>query len=257
MHNLVKRVVKKMKILLHTYNLFTIVAIITRRFINKLKKHLRRKIQNPVWGNFRQVKPFSRVFGFDRGQPIDRYYIEKFLLENCHYIKGVVLEIGDDLYSKKFRTNIEKIEILNYADSPKATIIGDLTDVSTLPKNKIDSFICTQTLNFVYNFQDAIKGSYYLLKKDGVILATVAGISQISRYDMNRWGDYWRFTPLSIQKAFTEVFGKDNVKVNYYGNVLSSIAFLEGLAGDELTKAELDYKDPDYPVSINIFARKI
>lgn len=224
----------------------------------KLKKYLRRKMYNPIWGNFRQLKPISRVFGFDRGQPIDRYYIEKFLLENRHYIKGVVLEIGDNYYSKKFGTNIEKIEVLHYTSgNPKATIMGDLTDVSTLPKNKIDCSICTQTLNFVYNFQDAIKGSYYLLKKGGVILATVAGISQISRYDMNIWGDYWRFTPLSIQKAFTEVFGKDNVKVDFYGNVLSAIAFLEGLAGDELTKEELDYKDPDYPVSINIFARKI
>lgn len=224
----------------------------------KQTKYLRRKIQNqnPVWGNFRQVKPFSKVFGFDRGQPIDRYYIEKYLLENRHHIKGVVLEIGDDFYGKKFGTNILKIEILNYVNSSEATIIGDLTNIFTLPKNKIDCFICTQTLNFIYNFQDAIKGSYYLLKKGGVILATVAGISQISRYDMERWGDYWRFTPLSIQKAFTEVFGKDNVEVDFYGNVLSAIAFLEGLAVDELTKEELDYKDPDYPVSINIFARR-
>jgi len=150
-------------------------------------KFLKRLFNKPNWKNLCSIKPVSKVFGFDRGQPIDRYYIEKFLLENHQYIKGVVLEIGDNYYSKKFGTNIEKIEVLHYTSgNPKATIMGDLTDVSMLPKNKTDYFIYTQTLNFVYNFQDAIKSSYYLLKKGGIILAIVAGISQISRYDMNR-----------------------------------------------------------------------
>jgi hypothetical protein len=31
------------------------------------------------WSNLRQTTPISRVFGLDRGQAIDRYYIEAFL----------------------------------------------------------------------------------------------------------------------------------------------------------------------------------
>lgn len=95
-----------------------------------------------------------------------------------------------------------------------------------------------------------------MLKKGGVVLATVAGISQISRYDMDRWGDYWRFTDLSIKKAFEEVFGEGNVQVETYGNVLASIAFLQGIAAEELTKEELFYKDKDYQMIITIKARK-
>ena len=216
---------------------------IFRRKISMFK-FLKRLFNKPNWKNLLcSTKPVSKVFSFDRVVPSDRVYIEKFIQDYSKYIQDIVLEIADDNYSKKYGRNIIKYEILDTTkNNLKATIIGDLTDVSMLPKNKTDCFIYTQTLNFVYNFQDAIKSSYYLLKKGGIILAIVAGISQISRYDMNRWGDYWRFTPLSIQKAFTEVFAKDNIKVYFYGNVLSAISFLEGLAGGELTKEELDYK---------------
>lgn len=98
---------------------------------------------------------------------------------------------------------------------------------------------------------------YYLLRNNGVVLATASGISQIARYYMDRWGEYWRFTTLSLFKSFAEVFGKDNVKVEYYGNVLSSVAFLEGLSSDELTSDELEYKDKDYQLLITVIAKKL
>ena len=89
------------------------------------------------------------------------------------------------------------------------------------------------------------------------MLATVPGISQISEYDMVRWGDYWRYTTLSIKKSFEEVFGKENVEVDFYGNVLASIAFLEGISAEELTKEELFFKDENYQLTIVIKARKV
>ncbi len=95
-----------------------------------------------------------------------------------------------------------------------------------------------------------------MLKPGGIALITVGGLSQISRYDYNRWGDYWRFTDLSIKKAFEEVFGEGNVEVETYGNVLSAIAFLHGISAEELTEDELFYKDEDYQVIICIKAVK-
>lgn len=141
-------------------------------------------------------------------------------------------------------------------DNKDATIIGDLTNLATIPQCKVDCFILTQTLNFIYDFKSAIAGLHYMLKDGGVGLITVAGISQISRYDMDRWGDYWRFTDLSIKKAFEEVFGEDNVEVDTYGNILTSTAFLQGISAEELTKDELFYKDKDYQMTITIKATK-
>ncbi len=227
-------------------------------FLNRIKKIWNKKFNQVNWHNLKSIQPVSKVFGLDRGIPIDRYYIEKFLDQNKNYIKGKVLEIAESTYSKKFDNGISSFEILHVDDSnKKATIIGDLTKIETLPSNQIDCFICTQTLNFIYNFHDAIKGMHHLLKPGGVVLATLAGISQISRYDMDRWGDYWRFTTLSAQKIFSEVFGKENIKIDFNGNVLSSISFLEGLAVNELSKEELDFKDPDYQMLITVFAKKI
>jgi len=209
------------------------------------------------FGSLKTLKPVSRVFAYDRGTPIDRIYMEDFLINNKKLIKGTVLEIADSVYSKKYGNNIDNYEVLyTTADNQKATIIGDLTDITTLPENKIDCFICTQTLNFIYDFQKAIQGIYHLLKRNGCVLATVSGISQISRYDMDRWGDYWRFTNLSMEKAFGDIFGKENVDVDFYGNVFTSTAFIQGISAEELTTDELFFKDEDYQLTITIKAIK-
>ena len=33
----------------------------------------------PYWGNLRRLRPFSVYYGFDRGTPVDRYYLDRFL----------------------------------------------------------------------------------------------------------------------------------------------------------------------------------
>lgn len=147
--------------------------------INNIKKIFRMK-ESSI-----SLKTISNVFGYDRGTPIDRYYIEKFLSKNSEYINGTVLEIAENTYSKKFASGEIKQEILHF-DNTNATIVGDLTKIKTLPEDKIDCFICTQTLNFIYDIKSALKSAKYFLKDGGVLLATVSGLSQISRYDMDR-----------------------------------------------------------------------
>ncbi len=136
--------------------------------------------------------------------------------------------------------------------NPDATFIADLTNFDTLPENKFDCFILTQTLNFIYDYKKAIDGLFFSLAPKGVGLITVGGISQISRYDMDRWGDFWRFTDLSIKMACEDIFGKGRVEVFSYGNILSAISFLEGISAEELTNEELFYNDNDYQILLGI-----
>ena len=210
-----------------------------------------------VFNDLKCASPISTIFGIDRGTPIDRYYIEKFLKSKSHFIRGSVLEIADNYYSTKFGQKNIKSEILhNDHSNPKATIIGDLSKKSTLPKNVMDCFICTQTFNFIYDVKGAIQGSYHILKENGVLLGTVSGISQISRYDMDRWGDYWRFTDRSVQILLKEA-GFKKIEVLTMGNVLSSIAFLQGIAVEDLPKKSLlDRLDKDYQMTICFIAIK-
>lgn len=218
---------------------------------------LRRKTP-VVFQDMTRIRPISGSFGFDRGAPIDRYYIEKFLQKNSDLVRGQVLEIGESHYSKLYGGGrVEKYEVLHATpDNPDATIIGDLTDWRTLPENGIDCFICTQTFNFLFDVQKAVGGAHHLLKPGGVILATMAGLCQISRYDMDRWGDYWRFTTASAQKLFEGVFGEE-VVIECYGNVLAATALLQGVAVEDLPNpALLDDHDPDYQVIIGVVAKK-
>jgi hypothetical protein len=225
---------------------------------NHIKKSIRKIIRPVRWYNLRNIQPISSTFGLDRGMPVDRYYIEKFISANSEALKNDVLEIGDSTYSKKYGSSaVKHFHVLSYnKEDPGVTIIGDLTRHNTLPQNAIDCFICTQTFNFIYDFHKAIEGAWQLLKNDGVLLATVGGISQISRFDMDRWGDFWRFTTKSAAIAFGKVFGDTNVSIECYGNVLSAVAFLEGISAEELIKEELDYRDDNYQLLITIKAVK-
>jgi SAM-dependent methyltransferase len=206
----------------------------------------------------KKINPLSSKFGFDRGKPIDRYYIEKFLELYCNDIKGHVLEIGDDSYTKFFGGDkVTKRDVLCVTPgNSRATIISDLSKAENIESDSFDCIIFTQTLQFIYDFDSAAKNLHRILKKGGILLATFPGISQISRYDMSRWGDYWRFTDLSIKRIFEKYFSSENVKVDTFGNVLVAISFLHGLSLQEIKKRDLDYKDENYQVLITLWAIK-
>ena len=159
-------------------------------------------------GSLRRLEPISQVWGLDRGQPVDRYYIEKFLANHSPDIQGHILEVGGDKYTRKFgKKQVIESDILHVsADDPKATIVADLNQADHVPSNTFDCIICTQTLHLIFDVQSAVETLYRILKPGGVLLATVPGISQISRYDMDRWGDYWRFTSASIVRLLSNAF---------------------------------------------------
>lgn len=222
-------------------------------------KWLRRLTTRRIrWGSLRRLQPISRVFGLDRGQGIDRYYIEAFLAQHSHDIQGRVLEIADAGYTRRFGADrVSWSDVLHAVPgNPAATLIGDLSTGQAIPTAAFDCLILTQTYPFIYDVQAAIAQSYAALKPGGVLLATIPGISQISRYDMDRWGDYWRFTEASAQRLFGTVFGTKNVVIQTHGNVLVACAFLHGLASHELALRELNTRDPDYPLIITIRAVK-
>jgi hypothetical protein len=211
-----------------------------------------------IFPDLSRTEPVSASFGLDRGKPIDRHYIEAFLDANRDRIRGTALEIADDTYSRRFGAGqVDRFEVLSVSpDHRAASVYGDLSRPEALPVDLADCFICTQTLNFIFDVQRAVAGIRRLLKPGGAALVTVAGISQISRYDHERWGDYWRFTPLSIQRLFEAEFGP-GIAVRSHGNVLAATALLHGLAMEDLPDPSLlDDMDPDYPVVITVIARK-
>ncbi|MBI1766322.1 MAG: methyltransferase domain-containing protein [Acidobacteria bacterium] len=210
-------------------------------------------------GDLRRVTPISRSFGADRGTPVDRYYIENFLERHRADVKGRVLEIAEASYTERFGgAQVTKSEVLHAeAGNPRATLVGDLTTGENLPSDAFDCLILTQTLPMIYDVRATLQTIYRILKPGGVVLVTVPGVAhQISRQDMDKWGDYWRFTSKSIRRLFEEVFPASHVQVEAFGNPLTALALLHGLVVEELTPHELDHWEADYEVSITVRAVK-
>jgi SAM-dependent methyltransferase len=232
-----------------------------------LRRYLRRawppgrrdpEVGRARFGDLRRVRPLSRRFGYDRGQPVDRYYIERFLVAHAADIRGRVLEVKDDRYTRQFGGDrVSRSDVLHVVPgNPKATIVADLTDGDGLASESFDCAIITHVLPFIRDPRAAIRTLHRILVPGGSVLVTVPGISQIDRHEMDRWGDYWRFTSLSARLLFETVFPAERITIGAQGNVLSAAALLYGLASGELTEAELQFRDPDYEVIITVRAVK-
>jgi glycosyltransferase involved in cell wall biosynthesis/SAM-dependent methyltransferase len=210
------------------------------------------------FGDLRRVTPISQSFGFDRGLPVDRYYIERFLARNASEIVGRVLEVGDDAYTRKFGgSRVTRSDVLHVtAGNPRATFVGDVTDPRVLPDHAFNCIIFTQTLQLIYDVRAAIVQLHRALAPGGVLLVTAPGISQLDR---GEWGKtwFWSFTPAAAERLFGDVFGPDAVMIQRYGNVFAATMFLQGLAVEELDTRDLDPIDRAYPVIVSVRARKV
>jgi SAM-dependent methyltransferase len=199
------------------------------------------------------LEPVSRQFGFERGKPVDRWYIERFLNAHRADVRGAVLEVAESTYTQWYgEGEVTKSDVLHREGNDDSTLVGDLTTGEGLPQHAYDCFICTQTLPFIYDVHAAVRGMANVLKPGGVLLATVPGMSQVSRDDKRDWGDWWRFTSQGTQRLFEEAF--EHVETEAHGNVLSAAAFLYAYAAEELAEAELEHRDPDYELLITVRA---
>lgn len=209
------------------------------------------------FGSFRRVTPISQDFGHERGRPIDRYYIEGFLTRHRDDVHGRVLEVGERAYTRRFggdRVTVSDVLHVVPGD-PEATIIADLTAAEHIPSNAFDCIILTQTLQLIYDVKAAAATLQRILKPGGVLLATFPGISQT--YD-TEWGFTWcwSFTEVSASRLFGEAFGAAQTAVESHGNVLAAMCFLHGLSVAEVTRDELDYREPGYAVTVAVRAIK-
>ena len=209
-------------------------------------------------GDLRRTAPVHFGFGTSRGTYIDRYYIDRFLERNADCVRGRVLEIGDDAYTKRMGGDkVTQSDVLDVRPgSNGATIIADLAVGEGVPVEAFDCIILTQTLNNIYDVGAAIRTVYRSLKPGGVVLVSVPAIAQVVPDVMEMFGDFWRFTSLSLSRLFEEVFPADSIQVESEGNVLAALGYLHGLAAEEFSAEELDLRDPNFQVSVLLKAVK-
>jgi len=216
-----------------------------------------RRRRPPDLGDLRRVTPIDPNWGFERGTPIDRVYVESFVGGHAPDIRGRVLEIAAPDYTTRFGRDVESVDILMATEgNPQATIVGDLTNAPQIADDSFDCAIVTQTLQFVYDVRAAFATLHRILAPDGVLLATVPGLTKISPPEDEEWGEWWHYTSRSARRLAEEAFGEGAVGVRSYGNVLSAAGFLYGLAASDLRPEELDAHDRLYEVIVGIRAVK-
>lgn len=199
--------------------------------------------------------PVSRGWGFDRGQPIDRHFIESFLESHRGDIRGRVLEVKDDGYSRRFGGAVTSVEVLDIdPGNSQATVIADLADAPQIPDDSYDCVLLTQVMHLIYDLHSAVKECRRIVKPGGTLLVTMPTVSRCSRQLQD--SDFWRITPAGARRLFGDVFGQQHVDVTAYGNAVLGAAFLMGVAVEEVSSRQLRQHDALFPILVTIRATK-
>jgi peptidoglycan/xylan/chitin deacetylase (PgdA/CDA1 family) len=209
------------------------------------------------WGDLRRTHPVSQNWGYERGQPLDRYYIGRFLAACADDVRGRVLEIQEaDLTARFGGDCVTSSDVLDVDPSnPKATVVADLRRAPVLASDSYDCVILTQTIHVIDDMRAVLAECVRILRPGGVLLATLPAASRVC-LEYGPAGDFWRVTEAGARALFSGAFPPDRLDVRGYGNVLANVAFLEGLAVHELTPTELDVYDPYFPLIVGVRAVK-
>ena len=206
------------------------------------------------WTLRRRPGPLSAHWGFDRGTPIDRWYIDRFLESHAADIRGDVLEIGDARYTDRWGSGVRSSDVLDATAQNPETVVANLEQPSTVPEERYDCLIATQVLQYIFDLDAAVESLHRALRPGGVCLVTVP---VISRLDISApYKEYWRLTDESARRLFERRFGADTLDVAMRGNLRAALLFLLGVASEEVSPVQLRGDLPAFPLILTVRAVK-
>jgi SAM-dependent methyltransferase len=207
-------------------------------------------------GGDNRATPIARDWGFSRGTPVDRYYINGFLESCAADVRGDVLDVQEADNARRIGGDrVARVDVVDVdANNARATVVADLRCAPNVPSGSYDCIVLTQTLHLVDDMPAVVAECARLLRPGGVLLATMPCASRMAN-DYGPAHDHWRVTVPAARRLFAEEFGA-NVRVDSWGNVAATAAFLYGMAVHELAPATLDFQDPHYPLLVTVRAQK-
>lgn len=195
------------------------------------------------FGDLARTAPLGR-WGYERGTPVDRWYIRRWLLEHAQHVRGHALEVKEDLYASEL--GAATVEVLDIdAGNPRATLVGDLCGPGTLPDERYDAALVTQTLQFVADPGAAVQHLVAALRPGASLLLTVPCLSRVDGP-----ADRWRWTPAGLRELLDGCVPGAVREVEGLGNGLAGRAFLFGLAAEDLPHQALQVADAALPLVV-------
>jgi hypothetical protein len=207
----------------------------------------------PRWGNLRRTAPLSDSFGFDRGTPIDRFYLDRFLTAHRGAISGDVLEIQVPSYAQRFGTNLRDVHTLDLRTEFSPTYHCDLADAAAIvPSARYDCFLLPNTLQHLRRLEPALTQALRIVRPGGTILASAAALLRLTAPEE----DFWRLTAAAWRIIADRVWPQCEIDIHAHGNCLAATAAMYGIAVEELTEDELLVQDDRFPVLVTLRCQK-
>ena len=210
----------------------------------------------PRWGNLRRVRPFSQHFGFERGTPVDRYYLDRFLDQHRQLITGRVLEIQAPDCTVRYGHELsatDSVDIVPHSNE-NLTYLCDLAQSEgVIPDGSYDCFLLPNTLCMLRDIEGCLRNALRVVRPGGVILATTAALMPLT----GDVPDYWHASAAGWRELAHKVWPGCDVRIEQHGNCLAAVAAMLGLAFEELDPSELDVNDPRYPVLVTVYCRRL
>ncbi len=225
--------------------------------LRRLAGAARRRVspRHPHWGNLRRRDPFCAHWGYTRGTPVDRVYIESFLELHRSDIRGDVAEMMSGDYSRRFGAPDVRVHVVDVDPrNAAATVRADLCARDALPPGSFDAWVLTQTLQFVPDPEAALANVRRSLRPGGVALITVPCASPLAATGAPS-GDLWRLTPAGLGALCRRAMPGARVDVRGWGTLTAMTAFLLGLAAEDLRPGDLGPSDPRYPLIASAVVR--
>jgi SAM-dependent methyltransferase len=196
----------------------------------------------------RRTSPISDRYGWERGTPIDRFYIDAYVESCAHLIRGDVLELEEPLYTRRFGASATASHVLDIDPSNRqATLVADLCRARSLPRDAYDCIIATQTLQYLKDETTALVNLWHALRPGGTLLVTVPCLAALD--PAYPGGDFWRYTPAGLERRLATTLPTAEIEAFGSGNVLACSAYLYGLAVEELAREDLAASDPRFPLT--------
>ncbi len=142
-----------------------------------------------------------------------RYYLDLILEENKHVFKGRVLDVGGKRDNRRgsFEPPYEQVEDWVFLNNDKQTNPDILIDLPNIPleDNSIDVVLCTEVMEYIYDFRELLFQMGRVIKPGGVLILSTPFIGALHG---DSEGDYYRFTESLLIKELTDSFTIESVE---------------------------------------------
>jgi len=186
--------------------------------------------------------------GASRGTPLHRYYADRFVAAHAADVRGHLLVFRDDDVVHKYGHDLASIDILDTdPDNDVATVLADVGDADSLPAGAYDCLVLPDVLRFVPDLEVALRNAWKSLRQGGVLLLTVPVLSAVLR---GSEPDRWRLPPAGLELVLKRACPAADITVVPLGNFVTSVATLDGLAVEDLSRIDLDRADDQFPTVV-------